>query len=787
MPSPKVLIMFLFATVLVIMQTSLLAQNTPTQNLKGQVLDKSIKTALVGASIECIDLPNFKTISTENGQFKISGIPVGRHSFRINYLGYKTANLSNLLLESGKELELLVEMDEQLNNLTAITVKSSANKVKPINEFSLVSARKFSVEETRRFAAGINDPSRIAMAFAGVQGNGNNNSLIIRGNAPNGLLWRMEGIDIPNPNHFAAVGTSGGGISILSAQLLANSDFMTGAFPAEYGNALSGVFDIRLRKGNKDKKEHTLSASTIGVDLATEGYFKKGYEGSYLVNYRYGFLTLMQQFGLKIGEANTKFQDLSFNLYLPVKKFGVFTVFGFGGLSSQNSEVTRDSLIFLSDPSKRSASFTGSNTGALGFTHSIQLGKKTLLRTIYSINANSYNKENTSIAKYNSPLLTTRDNEFQENNAVLSMTLTHKFNKHHLLKTGFYTTGKGFDLHQREAVANVLKDKVKTNGNTRLSNAFMQYKYDPNNQWSFQAGLHAQYFALNSGSVIEPRAGIKYQLSKNQFISAGFGLHSQIQPLGNYFARIKIGTDTLQPNTGLDFSRSAHYVLGYAIQFAPNWNMKTEWYYQWLYQIPITAESATNFSVLNMDDDYAIERLNNKGNGKNYGMEITVERFWNDQFYLLSSLSLFQSKYLPSDGIWRNTRFNTNTSFTLATGKEWNLHGKRSSSIATDLKVLYSGGPRVTPIDLPKSIAQKKQVVDNNRIYEDQLASFFRVDFQIEWKTQYQKRTGTVILGVQNLFNRKNPISQSFDAATNQIKYNYLLGLIPVLGYKVDL
>ncbi len=787
MPSPKVLMIVLLSSFLFLEANLIIAQSIPTQNLKGQVIDRSIKTALAGASIECIDLPNFKTTSSENGQFKITGIPVGRHSFRINYLGYKTASLSNLLLESGKELELIVEMDEQLNNLSAVTVKSSTNKVKPINEFSLVSARKFSVEETRRFAAGINDPSRIAMAFAGVQGNGNNNALIIRGNAPNGLLWRMEGVDIPNPNHFAAVGTSGGGISILSAQLLANSDFMTGAFPAEYGNALSGVFDIRLRKGNKDKREHTFSASTIGVDAATEGYFKKGYEGSYLVNYRYGFLTLMQQFGLNIGEANTKFQDLSFNLYLPVKKFGSFTIFGFGGLSSQNSELTRDSLVFLSDPSKRSASFTGSNTGAIGFTHSIQLGSKTLLKTIYSINANSYNKENTSIAKYNSPIVTTRDNEFHENNAVFSMTLTHKFNKHHLLKTGFYTTGKGFDLQQREAVANVLKDKVKTNGNTRLSNAFVQYKYDPNNQWSFQAGLHAQYFALNKGSVIEPRAGIKYQLSKNQFISVGIGGHSQIQPLGNYFARIKVGIDTLQPNTGLDFSRSTHYVLGYAIQFAPNWNLKTEWYYQWLYQIPITANAATNFSVLNMDDDYAIEKLNNKGNGKNYGMEITLERFWNDQFYFLTTLSLFQSKYLPSDGVWRNTRFNTNTSFTLATGKEWNLHGKRSTSIAADLKVLYSGGPRVTPIDLPKSIAQKKQVVDNNRIYEDQLASFFRVDFQIEWKTQYQKRTGTVILGVQNLFNRKNPISQSFDPATNKIKYNYLLGLIPVLGYKVDL
>jgi hypothetical protein len=164
MPSPKVLILLL-SCFLLVEANFIIAQSIPTQNLKGQVIDRSIKTALAGASIQCIDLPNFKSTSSENGQFKIAGIPVGRHSFSINYLGYKTATLSNLLLESGKELELMVEMDEQLNNLSAVTVKSSTNKVKPINEFSLVSARKFSVEETRRFAAGINDPSRMAITM----------------------------------------------------------------------------------------------------------------------------------------------------------------------------------------------------------------------------------------------------------------------------------------------------------------------------------------------------------------------------------------------------------------------------------------------------------------------------------------------------------------------------------------------------------------------------------------------------------------------------------------------
>ncbi len=761
-------------------------QQLPVQNIKGTITDKSIKTILVGASIELIGAITKTAIADAAGNFILGKIPVGRHALRITYIGYKTITLNNVLVESGKEMVLQIEMEEDVLVNREVVVHSRANKTKPINEMAVVSARMFSVEETRRYAAGLNDPSRIATAFAGVVSQGDANNLIIRGNAPNGLLWRMEGIDIPNPNHFAKVGTSGGGISILSAQLLANSDFMTSAFPAEYGNALSGVFDIKLRKGNNAKRENTFSVSTIGIDAATEGFFKKGYGGSYLINYRYGFLTLMQKLGLNIGDAATSFQDLSFNIHLPTKKLGTISFFGFGGLSEQKADAERDSLIWTNNSSKRSGRLDASKTGMVGIAHTILIGKKTLLKTIYSINGYQYNQENNKLDKFNGPLIITRNNQFNEVNGILSFVVTHKFNSRHLLKIGAYSSAKGFDLSQREIVNNALRDKVRSDGDTRLTNYFAQWKFNPTNQFSLLAGIHGQHFALNNSSVVEPRLGIKLNVRNNQFISMGVGLHSQIQPLGNYFARIKVGTDSLQPNKELGFSRAAHYVIGYAIQFAPNWNFKTELYYQWLFNIPVSALAKTSFSLINQDDDYAIEALNNKGNGKNYGLELTLERFWNDQFYLLSSLSLYQSTYLPSDKIWRNTRFNSNATFTFLMGKEWKLKSKRASTFSADIKSVYAGGVRVTPIDLQKSIAQKTTVLDNTRIYEDKLNTIFRLDIQTEWKVQYGKKTGSLILGVQNLTNQKNQVNQSFDPITKQIKYSYLLGLIPVIGYKVD-
>ncbi len=763
-----------------------MAQGILLQTIKGTVTDRILQTPLPGAAVTITDAGNRSVVSSENGIFRFEKVPVGRHTLRISFIGYKTVTLTNLALESGKELDITVEMEEEISNHSEVVVTSKPDKSKALNKLAMVSSRMFSVEETRRFAAGINDPSRIATAFAGVTGHGDGNALIIRGNAPNGLLWRMEGVDIPNPNHFASVGTSGGGISILSAQLLANSDFMTGAFPAEYGNALSGVFDIRLRRGNKDKREYTFAVSTIGIDAAAEGYFSKNYKGSYLVNYRYGFLTLMQKLGLNIGEAATSFQDLSFNIHLPTNHLGDFSVFGFGGLSEQNTEASSDSITWFSNPSKRSGKLNKGNTGAIGITHSLHIGKKTLLKSIYSINGYLYLQNQNKLDKYNGPLVTTQDNRFTETAGTFSVTATHKFNAKHLFTAGIYTSGKGFNLQQRELSGLVLYDKVKSSGDTRLTQFFTTWKWDPLPQFVIQLGWHGQYFALNKTAVYEPRLGMRWQASRTQTFSFGIGLHSQIQPLGNYFARIKTGTDTTQPNKELGFTRSLQYVFGYSWRFAPDWNLKTELYYQWLFEVPVSASKADSYSLLNQDDDYAIATLANKGAGKNYGIELTLERYWNDRFYLLSSASLFKSAYLPSDKNWRDTRFNTGHTFTFLTGKEWSLKNHKQSTIATDIKLMYNGGVRVTPIDLAKSIAQKTTVLDNTRAYEERLGDFFRIDLQAEWRFQRKGSTGSLIAGVQNLLNRKNPVSQSYDAATQKIRYSYLLGLIPVVGYKLE-
>lgn len=768
---------------------SSMAQPRQGQTVRGTITELNIKYPLGGATISIETDPGKQTISDTNGNFIIPNVSLGRQKLVITYKGYKTVYLQNIEVEAGKELVLHIQMEEEIYELKDITITANRSKSAPVNNLSLVSARSFSVEEAGRYAAGINDLSRIATGFAGVNNNNSDgNSIIIRGNAPNGLLWRLEGVDIPNPNHFARVGTSGGAISMLSAQLLDKSDLVMGAFPAEYGNALSGVFDIHLRKGNNNKREHTLAISTMGVDLATEGYFTKKYKGSYLVNYRYNFLELVRKMGFKITDAETFFQDLSFNISLPAGKIGNFTIFGFGGKGKQEQVATRDSVEWTKDPSKRSGWLDGANTGAMGITHELLISKKISLRNVLSLNGYSYRDDNNRLAKFNGPLIIDRTNKFDEWNKVFSTTLNYKINSRHLIKTGVYYTWKEFNLRQRELVNNILQNRISTTGSTSLVNAYVQWKWDISNSLRFQSGLHAQKLGLNKTSALDPRFGLRWKISPNSAFTAGYGLHSQIQPIGNYFSRVKIGTDTMMPNKQMEFSKAWHYIVGFEHLITKNFKFKTEVYYQSLFNIPVSATASNNFSLINMNDDYTIQALANKGKGKNYGLELTLERSWNDDFYFIATASLYQSQYLPSDNVWRSTRYNSNSSFTIITGKEWPLRKKtKPQSFAFDFRMMSTGGVRVTPIDLVKSIAQKRTVYNNALLYDEKLPGFFRIDAQVKWKVQYSKMTGSLILGVQNVTNRKNPVSHSFSTATNSITYRYLFGFVPVFGYKVDL
>jgi Carboxypeptidase regulatory-like domain len=763
-----------------------------TQTVKGTVLDRAVKLPLEGASVAIFSQQNTLITGTStdsDGRFRLEKVPAGTHKIRVTYVGYKEKYALNVTVNTGKEPDLTIEMEENLS-LKEVVITAEIDKTKPLNELSAVSTRTFSVEESQRFAAAVNDPARMASAFAGVAvGNDGSNEIVIRGNAPNSMLWRMEGVDIPNPNHFSAVGTSGGGISILSAQVLSNSDFSTGAFAAEYGNALSGVFDIKLRKGNSDKREYTAQVGVLGIDLATEGPLALGAKkGSYLVNYRYSTLGVLGELGVNLGPAKTTFQDLSFHINLPTSRLGNFTVFGMGGFSKQTSVGTLDTSKWNEDLSNRYTSRYGSQTGVTGVTHQMVRGTRFHLKTVVAASG-TVNEDYFREYQQDSSIRILSKEKHTNTKFTLSSVASYKINPRNYLRAGAYVNQLDYDLNQAAwlSVEQGLIDQVTEKGATQSLNTFAQWQHRPTDRVTTSLGVHAISLFLNNTVALDPRASIKYQTSPKSNISLGYGLHSQMQPLGVYFAKKQGDTGFTRPNQDLGFSKAHHLVLAYDYSLSKTLRFKTEAYYQALVKIPVQRDSATSFSILNLVADYPAISLENKGLGRNYGLEFTLEKFMNKGLYFLASSSLYDSEYRGSDGKWRNTLYNVDYVHNIVGGKEWSWNrNDKSRTFGVNMKITSRGGLRQTPLDLQASILEGTSKYDETRAFEQRNKAYLRLDAGIRIKRNYRSAATTLSLDIQNVTNRANTSFSYFDPIAQQEKFFSQVPLLPILAYKVE-
>jgi len=364
-----------------------------TQTIRGTVVDKQTQGPLPGAIISVLNSYPFLVTSTnELGKFRIDNVPLGRKQIKISFVSYKE-KAQTVVLTSGKETVLTIELDESVMQGEVVVITAEIDKTKTNNKMATVSSRVFSTEEANRYAGSRGDPARMAANFAGVSGaNDSRNDIIVRGNSPLGILWRLNGLDIPNPNHFGSMGSSGGPISILNNNTLDNSDFMTGAFPADYGNATAGVFDLKMRTGNNEKREVLGMVGFNGFELGTEGPFsKKKKNASYMVNYRYSTLSVFKSIGLDFGTGSAvpQYQDVTFKIDMPTKKAGKFSVWGIGGLSKAEllqSQQSKDNNLY--GYSGRNTSFK-SNVGAGGISHTYLLNGTSYLKTNIGITGQS--------------------------------------------------------------------------------------------------------------------------------------------------------------------------------------------------------------------------------------------------------------------------------------------------------------------------------------------------------------------------------------------------------------
>jgi len=779
---------FLTSVFVVLITQIAASQSSFTQTIRGTVADKISNSPLPGAIVVVLGTDPVIGSSTDvDGNFKLSNVPIGKQTLVVNFVGYKSISIPNLTLNSGKEVILNIQLDEEINQLNEVVISAKGeDNFTVINSMASVSARSFSVEETQKFAAAVNDPGRMVSAFAGVvSADDGGNSISIRGNSPTGLLWRMEGLEIPNPNHYASAGASGGGISILSAQLLSNSDFMTGAFAAEYGNALSGVFDLKLRKGNNEKREFTLQAGVLGLDAAVEGPLRRNSKGSYLINYRYSTLNLLDNIGIDVG-ANTNFQDLSFHVFVPTEKFGTFSLFGFGGLSGQRQKAERDSLQWEDEFMRYDAKYY-SNTGVAGLKHVISLGENTYLQTGVTMSAHQLGVEFERLNDDYDPKFEYNE-KFLNRKIQLTSLVNHKFNAKHSIRAGFYQSFYLFNLLQQFDDEGLIKTPLDAKGSASLTQTFAQWKYRMTEDFTLNAGAHVMYAPESKNVSVEPRLGMRYSINQLNTLSFGYGLHSQMQGMGVLSAQVQNTDGSFSnPNRNVGFSKAHHFVAGYERSLTELIYLKTEVYYQSLFNIPIKNEAGSSFSVVNIRDGYVTDALVNDGVGRNYGLELTLEQKTNKGMYFLLSTSLYDSEYKAKDGIWRDTRFNGKYAVALTAGKEWKVgRNEKNNTIGLNLRVTNAGGFRDTPIDLAASIESGETKYNENKAFSIKNSNYFRTDIRLSYKRNRPKATSTLALDLMNATNHKNLFGKDFDPEKGEIVTYYQVPLIPVLSYRIE-
>jgi hypothetical protein len=767
---------------------------TPLQTL-GQAITQSIRGTVVseagspipGVSITFVsdEAPQGGTTDDE-GKFRINGVPVGRYTLALHAVGYNEMLIPGLLVDAGKETVLEIRLEKRIHDLQEVEVTASRSAGHQPN------ARTFTVEETKRFAATFYDPARLATSFPGVVGdNDQANNIVIRGNSPNGMLWRVEGLDMVNPNHLDNAGTfsdraamNGGGVNILSAQLLHNSQLLTGAFAPEYGNALSGVFNIFLRKGNNENKEFTGQISLLGIDIAAEGPFTKNKRSSYLVNYRYSTIGLLSAMGLDFGNEITNFQDLSFNLSFPTAKAGSFTLFGLGGLSSTLFNAQMDSAVWEYSRDRYDVDFY-SKMAAAGLTHSIPFSSKISLRTSIGLSSKLVERTGRFIDDdYSLHTFQQDDNSLTKISAHTK--LSYRLNTRHLITTGINSNELFFDVRALDgSETRPARTSFYGNGSYLLLQPYINWRAGLADRMIVNAGLHYMYLSLNGSQSIEPRFSALYDLGNDRSIALAYGLHSQVQQPGVYSTYVLLPDDRIAyPNKDLGFTKAHHSSASYSCSLVKNIKLKAEAYYQYLFDVPVSANTQSAFSLLNTLEAFAPDSLVNKGTGENYGIELSLEKILSNRYYFLLSSTVYESTYTVADGIKRNTRYNGKYAFSFSGGKE--IHRSRNRVLGINIRAIYRGGYRETPIDKELSALALETVYMNDQPFAGQLDDYFRIDLRISSKKQKKGYTRTFALDIQNAANTKNIAYHYYDPLRNDIVAKYQLGIIPVISYRVE-
>ena len=768
-----------------------------TQVIYGEVRDNLTQKPIKNVSIELLNyLPLKVAITDENGQFELEDVPLGKHRLLVTHDNYELVIVPDVSVTSGKQVKLNIGMEELVVSMQEVVVQTTTKKTtrdQPNNNMAIMGIRSFNIEDVRRYSGARNDPSRLAANFAGVHiGNDFENGIIVRGNSHLNVLWQLEGMPIPNPNHFSLAGYLSSLWPMINTNLMRNSDFLNGAFPAQYGNVTGAVFDIGLRSGNTNIYEGMLQVGYTGLEAGFEGPISKNKGSSFVFSYRYSIYDIFNAIGLSIGtDLVPNNQDLSFKIDFGDSKLGNFSIFGLGGTGFLD---VAPGELDSADFANRFARIiqVRKDLAVLGMKYRLFLTpeKKSYWQTTLggTLERESYSEDTLTSERVRNTVL---NNNFENWNVTMTSFLNFGFNFNHTLRVGVVETFMYTNSRLQDQLFNQgFRDYQ---GGTLLSQVYAQYLVRFSKKFRVNVGVNAQHFLLNNTVGVGPRLALSWQPFTSHKFSLGYGWNHQIQPLMLYFNEKEDANGVMQPvNRNLGFTQAHHITAAYDWAILDNWRLKVEGYYQQYTNVPITTYSSS-FSGINMGQEFELlylVDLVNEGVARNIGAEITLEKFFSNDYYGLLTASYTDSKYQGSDGIWRFTPYNHTMVVNFLAGKIFKIGPKRNNSLTLDANFTYASGAAATPIDLDQSRFFGYEVRQWDQAYSIQGQDYLRADLRIgahfnNSKRNISHRIFVDLINVPNLFGWQNRLPPQYNAATQQPQENTQLGFFPDVTYRM--
>ncbi len=771
----------LIFNLLLLLKINAQSETVPSQPVKGNIINSTNQSPVSFATIRIMGT-NKGAISSKNGDYKIKDVPIGRYNLQATFVGFESQTIS-IVVSSGKEVVVNFELKEKVIKTQDVNVSATKESSLAINESAITSSTQFTLDDVSRFAGSLNDPARMAQNFAGVIGaNDQRNDIIIRGGSPTELLWRLDNLDIPNPNHFATEGSSGGPICALNTTLLANSDFLTGAFPAEYGDKLSGVFDLKTRKGNRDKFEYLGQIGFNGFELGAEGPIKFA-DGSFIINYRYSFLSLLELMGISFGFSGIpKYQDVSIKGDFDLNENNKLSITGLWGKSAIDNNESEDDEVITGDFD------TKVRTDLLAIAVNLQsiFSNKLYGNLTLGICSSAFQSDEDSLTTDDIHTVISKDKWFSGNSIESFLdakyTLFYTPKVSHTFLFGFTSRYKFYNLKQeRFTVEDDETDlyKLSADGDAMQYLGFINWNWRINEDITAVLGIHGQYLTLSDKSSIEPRASLSWRFMPNQRLNLGFGVHSQSLPLGTYYQD--------NQNKNLDFMQAIHYVTGYTLNFDSDAYLKVEAYYKDISKAPIES-SASAYSYLNaganFGNAFGEDSLVSLGLGRTYGAEFSFVKNFTDGYYITTTFSLVRQKYKASDAVWRWGAFDNIFILNLLAGYEWKV--KNNFTIEYAGKYTLAGGTPYTPIDEIKSALNNDTYRDNNNAFGVRKPLYSRLDIKVDFRWNNEGWALIGFVSIQNILNQKNVLKYSWDKSTKSVEQKNQLGFFPMAGFKIE-